>query len=625
MTYRLTALALVAFAIARPSEAQAPPTGDATPPAGDPAADARGNFGRSLLGGTGLWRVRAATIAGRTIGFTLHGGFFRQQDLTPSDSISEYREATIGATFAPLPWLEIAAATRSATYDRAASELSRYAVTNDLWLALKIGTAFAEGLVGLGLELAGHLPPSYGPDLRFDGLSAQFTALGTFDFTGLGVPLRFHLNTGFVLDRTAALDDPDGSLSRRVALGITPYRQWASALAVEGRFRLGDVWLSPFVEYAFDAPLGAPSGFAAAPMRLVPGVRLLPWRGLIIDLAMPVGLTRGGDGVPPPPSLMAYAGLGYQSPLDPPRPPPEALPPPPLPPPPPRGTLSGTAVDAATGQPVADAIISVPGRPRLLADAAGTFRVEDLDPGPLSVRAEKAGYDAADAAGSIASGSEWKVSLALSRQPEPPAAPATIKGTVVSEQGKPLSATVAVPSAGLSPQPFATGEYELRVGSGDLAVEVGAEGHLKQGRRIGVKPGETVIADFVLKAKPKAVLVVLRKEKIEIKKQVHFAVDKDVILPDSAQLLDQVAATILENAQIARIRIEGHTDSQGDDAYNQSLSDRRARSVMRALLERGVEPGRLTAVGFGESKPIASNATNAGKARNRRVEFMIEK
>lgn len=182
-----------------------------------------------------------------------------------------------------------------------------------------------------------------------------------------------------------------------------------------------------------------------------------------------------------------------------------------------------------------------------------------------------------------------------------------------------------MPSAGLAPKSFAGGEYQLDTSSGEITIEASAAGHLKQGRRLVARPGETVVADFVLKAVPKKTLVVLRKDKIEIKKQVHFATNKDVILPDSGQLLDQVAATILENVQLELIRIEGHTDSQGDDAYNQDLSERRARSVERALLERGVSISRLSAVGFGESKPIANNKTVPGRALNRRVEFMIEK
>ena len=67
--------------------------------------------------------------------------------------------------------------------------------------------------------------------------------------------------------------------------------------------------------------------------------------------------------------------------------------------------------------------------------------------------------------------------------------------------------------------------------------------------------------------------------------------------------------------------IEGHTDSLGDDEYNQDLSERRAQSVVDFLTDAGVDPSRLQAVGYGESDPVADNATEAGRRENRRVKI----
>ena len=72
------------------------------------------------------------------------------------------------------------------------------------------------------------------------------------------------------------------------------------------------------------------------------------------------------------------------------------------------------------------------------------------------------------------------------------------------------------------------------------------------------------------------------------------------------------------------VRVEGNTDSIGTDAYNQGLSERRAESVRSHLIGRGVSASRLTAVGYGESQPIASNDTAEGRALNRRVELKTE-
>ena len=119
-------------------------------------------------------------------------------------------------------------------------------------------------------------------------------------------------------------------------------------------------------------------------------------------------------------------------------------------------------------------------------------------------------------------------------------------------------------------------------------------------------------------------MVVVKRDRIEITDKVYFAYDSDRILPKSFELLDNVARVINEHSEIPMIFIEGHTDSDGNDAYNLSLSDRRAKSVMRYLTETGkVEAERLKAKGFGESQPIASNTIEDGKATNRRVEFRI--
>ena len=84
-----------------------------------------------------------------------------------------------------------------------------------------------------------------------------------------------------------------------------------------------------------------------------------------------------------------------------------------------------------------------------------------------------------------------------------------------------------------------------------------------------------------------------------------------------------MAQALRDNMQIKHIRIEGHTDSQGSDASNLKLSQRRADSVMAALIKRQIDPPRMEAVGFGETKPIATNSTAAGRAENRRTEFNI--
>lgn len=103
--------------------------------------------------------------------------------------------------------------------------------------------------------------------------------------------------------------------------------------------------------------------------------------------------------------------------------------------------------------------------------------------------------------------------------------------------------------------------------------------------------------------------------------QVNFAVDQAVILPESQPQLAQMQA-LLGGDPTLRLSIEGHTDDTGDAERNTELSRRRAAAVVAALAATGIDAGRLRANGLGASRPIADNATDAGRARNRRVELV---
>lgn len=113
------------------------------------------------------------------------------------------------------------------------------------------------------------------------------------------------------------------------------------------------------------------------------------------------------------------------------------------------------------------------------------------------------------------------------------------------------------------------------------------------------------------------------EEKIIITQKIHFEFNKAVIRPISYPILDDVVMLLQQNPQLGLIRVEGHTDWIGNDAYNQRLSEKRANSVREYLISKGIEPYRLQAVGYGESRPIADNNTTKGRARNRRTEFTV--
>lgn len=103
---------------------------------------------------------------------------------------------------------------------------------------------------------------------------------------------------------------------------------------------------------------------------------------------------------------------------------------------------------------------------------------------------------------------------------------------------------------------------------------------------------------------------------------ITFAYDSSNIAPQFTGTLSDVAG-VLSQYDKTTITVEGHTDSKGSDAYNQRLSQQRAASVAGYLVSHGVASARLSTIGRGESNPVASNETDAGRAQNRRVEIRI--
>lgn len=116
--------------------------------------------------------------------------------------------------------------------------------------------------------------------------------------------------------------------------------------------------------------------------------------------------------------------------------------------------------------------------------------------------------------------------------------------------------------------------------------------------------------------------IVVKDDRIELKQKIFFATNKAVIRSISHELLNEVAEALRQNPKM-RVRIEGHTDSQGSASHNRKLSDDRAAAVRRYLMAQGIEPERMESVGYGEERPIEDNRTADGREANRRVEFHI--
>ena len=105
-------------------------------------------------------------------------------------------------------------------------------------------------------------------------------------------------------------------------------------------------------------------------------------------------------------------------------------------------------------------------------------------------------------------------------------------------------------------------------------------------------------------------------------KRVQFELDSATLTSDSRSILNEVAQTLVGQQNIV-VEIAGHTDSRGSQAYNLALSQSRAEACRNYLIGAGVDPSRMTSVGYGEFKPVTGNETESGRAKNRRVEFHL--
>jgi OOP family OmpA-OmpF porin len=107
------------------------------------------------------------------------------------------------------------------------------------------------------------------------------------------------------------------------------------------------------------------------------------------------------------------------------------------------------------------------------------------------------------------------------------------------------------------------------------------------------------------------------------KGKILFESGRATIDPDSTGLLDRLIETALR-CPAANIEIAGHTDADGENGFNQALSEKRAQAVMDYLVKAGLPANRFSPVGYGSTQPIASNDTDEGKAQNRRIDFVVK-
>jgi len=188
------------------------------------------------------------------------------------------------------------------------------------------------------------------------------------------------------------------------------------------------------------------------------------------------------------------------------------------------------------------------------------------------------------------------------------------------------------------PSKTLTGIVTIKDKDGNVVVQEDVSGErsfvLKQGEyNVEVKPRNKNIYDWFGKTKivrkelTKLDVGLVKKEFKLVLTNIEFDLGKATIKPEYYKNIDEMANSIklaIESNPVLLIEIQGHTDSQGSDSYNLKLSQARAESVKEYLVKNhGIDPQRLIARGYGETKPVAPNTTKEGRAKNRRVEFVI--
>lgn len=115
----------------------------------------------------------------------------------------------------------------------------------------------------------------------------------------------------------------------------------------------------------------------------------------------------------------------------------------------------------------------------------------------------------------------------------------------------------------------------------------------------------------------------VEKNKIVAIDNIYFIINQSYILNESYDILDKLIAMMKDNPGI-NVQVMGHTDNTSNAGANQTLSEKRAISVMNYMVKNGIEKERITSIGFGSNKPVASNSTEEGRKKNRRTEFLIK-
>lgn len=272
--------------------------------------------------------------------------------------------------------------------------------------------------------------------------------------------------------------------------------------------------------------------------------------------------------------------------------------------------MSGTVTDAVTGEFI-EATVAFPGAaaaPAVTNAQTGYYSIEVTE-GSITAAVNAIGYVEITETIQVAGDHDFSRDYAL--QP-------TIIGSITDMgTGLPIAGTVSLGDyAASSATAGNNGLYSLNAPEGNWTVTASANGYLPSSEDVSLTGGEQMVIDFQLES------VVIEEGQILSFDNIYFDVASSTIKTESYGVLNEIV-DILNANRNAMIKIAGHTDSDGSESYNQTLSEQRAASVKNYLVDHGISASRLTTAGYGENQPVVSNNSAANKAMNRRIEFTV--
>ncbi|HKY38619.1 MAG TPA: OmpA family protein [Polyangiaceae bacterium] len=492
-------------------------------------------------------------------------------------------------------------------------------------------------------------PPPLGRGARVSRIERFGLDINRVDFIGIGLGAEF--------------DHPI----------IRPFLEWSIDIPLNRQDYICNL---DDVELAGEGCLGEHQGFSSSPSRLGLGARVFPWvdHGLSLMAAFDIGTGATSDfveEVAPEAPWNLWFGLAYA--VDTVPPPPviqrvEKPAPPALPTAAARAYVTGTVTEKGTQTPIAGAVLRYDGRnlTGMVSADDGSFRSTDLEPGTYTLNVSAAGYRDGQCVATIPPPRAAPAPAAPAAPPPgTPGAPttptvstpggvaaaggaggSTVINVICELEGLPkVGNVVGAVSDGETAQPVVGAriivtdplnrQLELsadtgggfsvgNVKPGTVKLSVEAPGYFTAATEVQVESRKEVQARIVLNKRPAKPNVVVQGREVKLKKEVHFQHDSTEILPDSMGLLEELAELFKSKPDIRLAEVQGHTDNTGSAVYNQRLSQGRAQAVVDALVRLGVTPDRLVAKGYGADKPLVPNSTDANRAKNRRVQVMIQ-